>query len=741
MSTSHPPSPHIPPLDALSSFDHHHLPMGQQKPHNSLSIVLPSPYISLRGTGVNVDPCVLRGSVVLEILESTAFKEITLQFRGKARLANAQGERQAGRHVFPFTLQIEDWLPSTLSAHSGLAGISYKLRATAVRPGFSSNLHAACPVQLLRSFPPESLEYQQTLELENTWPEKLMYAIMVPHKAWAAGDTLCALVKFSPLNKGIRITGITTSLHEHVKTFGKAGSTHDETRVVCSVKHEIQNGRAFVVPYFSVASTLRWTQHSQTQSPFTTGASTPSVSDGTRTPFFEPVNSFALNGPNVHRTSLDVPDVVRSSRDTSEDASSPTSTSLRSRSNSAQNSSGPSSSFTTGVSGDIIDLGEQEIVTTLELPLPSTLTPSHALEPILISHRLRWNIILSNPDGHVSELRCSLPIHILDYCLLDDARAATRVTRRLLFGLEDVRDEGDEIQLPSYPSHVMDRVPDDEEQAAAALATSGTGPPTPLDYVNMQLMSEASRTTSPSESRIASRASSRAPSPERRERGHHSFFSSLKPFTKVTSSFGTSRQGGGSSLSHSDSNSNGTTMNEPSSSSLSLTLSPRASTSATQPGSIPSTPNLSQPSTPPSSHTPPSRNISRPILTLNSVSQNNSPRMISATLPNAADDEVTLLSRVPQYEIASRGFLGGIMPISSLRGLPSYEEASRLSRTAATSPVPLDEESPSLSRSLGRNISALHGSDLSRGSAAERSLSDGDLAGRFANAMGLTQRR
>jgi hypothetical protein len=62
-------------------------------------------------------------------------------------------------------------------------GISYKLRATAVRAAaFSTNLHAQCPVTLLRSLSHDALEYQQTLEIENTWPEKLMYSIMLPHK-------------------------------------------------------------------------------------------------------------------------------------------------------------------------------------------------------------------------------------------------------------------------------------------------------------------------------------------------------------------------------------------------------------------------------------------------------------------------------------------------------------------------------------------------------------------------------
>jgi arrestin-related trafficking adapter 4/5/7 len=67
---------------------------------------------------------------------------------------------------------------------------------------------------------------------------------------------------------------------------------------------------------------------------------------------------------------------------------------------------------------------------------------------------------MGNPDGHTSELRCSLPLHILDYRLLDEAKSATAETRRLLLGGPEVPEEGsaDHEQLPSYPSHIRDRI-------------------------------------------------------------------------------------------------------------------------------------------------------------------------------------------------------------------------------------------------------------------------------------------
>jgi hypothetical protein len=38
-------------------------------------------------------------------------------------------------------------------------------------------------------------------------------------------------------------------------------------------------------------------------------------------------------------------------------------------------------------------------------------------------------------------------------------------------------------------------------------------------------------------------------------------------------------------------------------------------------------------------------------------------------------------TEVPDYGIASRGFLGGVTPLETLQGLPSYEEAAATTTT------------------------------------------------------------
>jgi hypothetical protein len=174
----------------------------------SIEIDVDSDASILRGTGAEVAPDTLC-SHEWSFLEGEKKHSHTLK---------------AGRHLFPFQLNIGDSLPSTLYTDAyGGASVAYKLRAIATRPGFAHNLHTQRVIKLLRSFGPEAIEYQQSLEIESTWPEKLMYSIMIPHKAWSAGDNLIAVVKFSPLAKGVRVLSAITTLNETIKTFTRTG--------------------------------------------------------------------------------------------------------------------------------------------------------------------------------------------------------------------------------------------------------------------------------------------------------------------------------------------------------------------------------------------------------------------------------------------------------------------------------------------------------------------------------------
>ncbi|KAJ8518138.1 hypothetical protein ONZ45_g4772 [Pleurotus djamor] len=500
---------------------HHPHVMSKEKDRQRLEISLDTDCLYLKGTGADVEPALLSGHVILHLAESTSIKEITLQFRGKARLPVSpsescvldqclayqgadndsvrislnnspnsfllchhqwsflEGEKKhshrlkAGRHIFPFQLQIGGSLPSSISTQaSGGAAIIYKLRANLVRPGFSfahSALQAVIPIYVVRAFSSEALEYQQTLEIENTWPEKLMYSIMLPHKAWAAGDKVVALAKFSPLAKGVRIISITSTVHETTKIYSAKGVYQESTHPVASVMHEMVGGVAHEVTRDELR---RRRSASFGRSP--SGAASP-AGLGTRTPpqSHTPTPSTSSSAPMFSMTPLADPS---SSSSSSSAHSSPRPAML-------PLASTATSTYTPSINPDETIETMDEMSTLLHIPIPpNTTTPTHSLDPIVVSHRLRWSILIHNLDGHTSELRCSLPIHVLDPRLLGEARQFTAVTRRFLLGdhhhhqhdyddgyggggetmndedAELLMDNEEDLELPSYYSHVRDRV-------------------------------------------------------------------------------------------------------------------------------------------------------------------------------------------------------------------------------------------------------------------------------------------
>ena len=644
---------------------------------------------------------------------------------------------KAGRHLFPFQLQLGGSLPSTLytGAYGG-ASIAYKLRATATRPGFAHNLQTHRAIALLRSFAPEAVEYQQSLEIENTWPEKIMYSIMVPHKAWAAGDDLTAVVKLSPLAKGVRALSVVTTLNETTKVRSRTG-WQESTRTVITTKHEFRNGQAVCVEHQDHRARSR---SNSAQSPTSRGMC-PAVGPiyaltlacntdppqlfplsplGRTMPFVPPSSSGFFNDPPVHYSSEPGPSAL------------------------AQPSS--SNADPGGVLHSIpveFELSEEEIATKLDISLPLYTTPTHPLEPIITSHRIRWSILISNPDGHTSELRCSLPLHILDFRLLDEAKSATAPTRRLLLGGPEVPegDSREHEQLPSYPSHIRDRIanmylPDQavmrvtnpwihqgirpvqlemDQDGRHSDFTSGADTPLEayyvsppighgdLEYVNSELLlslsqnappplemtthrdlgsppetAPSSRSASRRTSQVPSRVQSRAPSPEREpssshnhhnhhHHSHHQQHSRRSSAGNATPGADATAAGAGASPS--------TYMHASSTASRNMhglfhaTLRPL--TSLTSSFSRHHTPSLSGSGS----------GASSPRQQQHSGTTTGPPSSPSAAaLPRTVPvTSHALLHRaftvVPDYGIASRGFLGGVTPLETLQGLPSYEEA------------------------------------------------------------------
>ncbi len=632
---------------------------------------------------------------------------------------------KSGRHLFPFQLHLGGSLPSTLYTNAyGGTSVTYKLRATATRPGFAHNLQTHKVITLLRSFGPDAFEYQQLLEIENTWPEKILYSIMVPHKAWAAGDDLTAVIKLSPLAKGVRPLSVVTTLNETIKVHSRTG-WRESTRPVVTTRHEFRNGQAVWVEHQDHRS-----RSGSLHSPSTRGMDPVVASPRTLIPIWDADHSQHSPPPP--------PPLGRAMFSVSSSSSGPSNDHPTPHSPEAGPSTSAQPSFPNTEPGNEshslpvdFELSEEDIATKLEISLPLCTTPTHPLEPIMTLHRIRWNILIGNPDGHTSELRCSLPLHILDYRLLDEAKSATAETRRLLLGGPEVPEGGspDHEQLPSYPSHIRDRIanmylPDqavlrvfnpwihqgispvqleNDQDGRHSDFTSGTHTPLEahyvsppighgdLEYVNTELLlslsqnapppietthrdlgsppetappsRSASRRTSQVPSRVQSRAPSRAPSPEREQsssRNHSRRSSSGTANSNATSAGPDAAAATPSTYLHSNS-----TASRNLHGLFHTTLKPL--TSLTSSFALPSrhtTPHHQHQH----QHHPGTSGSSTPA----STSTASLPRTIPVTSHSLLHRAFT---EVPGYDIASRGFLGGVTPLETLQGLPSYEEA------------------------------------------------------------------
>lgn len=80
--------------NALQSIPPHQdsAPVSRKDDKHNIEIIVDTDVLTLRGIGTEVTPALLSGQVVLNLAESTPVKQITLQFRGKAKLSPVENE-------------------------------------------------------------------------------------------------------------------------------------------------------------------------------------------------------------------------------------------------------------------------------------------------------------------------------------------------------------------------------------------------------------------------------------------------------------------------------------------------------------------------------------------------------------------------------------------------------------------------------------------------------------------------
>ncbi|KAF7891280.1 uncharacterized protein EAF02_001605 [Botrytis sinoallii] len=221
----------------------------------------------------------------------------------------------AGNYEWPFELVIPGSMSESVEGLND-SHIVYKLKATVARGKLAYDLHAWKPVRIVRTLDPSALELAHAMTVENVWPNKIEYQLVIPQKAIVFGTAITIEMRFTSLLKGLKI--------------GK-------------IKCHLIEVQEFVLPGTSTTSDRYW-KNSRDVDAWT----------------------FELNEEEHYQDMLD-------------------------------------------------DSGQDGFKMTEFMPLPKRLSrciQDVDVHGIKIRHKVKFNIALHNPDGHISELRATLPVTI-----------------------------------------------------------------------------------------------------------------------------------------------------------------------------------------------------------------------------------------------------------------------------------------------------------------------------------------
>ncbi|KAI8083096.1 uncharacterized protein BX664DRAFT_339808 [Halteromyces radiatus] len=186
---------------------------------------------------------VLQGTVLLTLTETIKVKRLTLDFKGKMKVQWTEGPQHthkqersiiqhewillpsqnnkrphivpAGQHSWDFTLTLPGDLPPTLQAEMGK--VCYQLTANLERSGgflLHNTIQRKKPIRVVRSVLPSEFELVQSLEIHNTWSEKMIYDISLPSKLYAHNAIIPVSFTILPIANKLRVHAIMVTLKE-----------------------------------------------------------------------------------------------------------------------------------------------------------------------------------------------------------------------------------------------------------------------------------------------------------------------------------------------------------------------------------------------------------------------------------------------------------------------------------------------------------------------------------------------
>ncbi|KFA64107.1 hypothetical protein S40285_07987 [Stachybotrys chlorohalonatus IBT 40285] len=131
----------------------------------------------------------------------------------------------AGNYEYPFEYMFPG---DSAESVEGIpeAAITYRLKATVGRGKLAYDLHAYKHLRLIRTLEPGALEYVHAMSVENIWPNKIEYSIVIPRKAVVFGGHVDVEMRFTPLLKGLELGDITIQMDESRETRLRSQTGH-----------------------------------------------------------------------------------------------------------------------------------------------------------------------------------------------------------------------------------------------------------------------------------------------------------------------------------------------------------------------------------------------------------------------------------------------------------------------------------------------------------------------------------
>ncbi|KAM5375830.1 hypothetical protein ACJZ2D_005752 [Fusarium nematophilum] len=238
--------------------------------YSLFDIRLDSDFIVFRGSEHESSGQILKGTLVLCLQAPLKMEDVRLRLVGTLRHSapGVSGQKvdktttilehrwapfvgthgksmtlPAGNYEWPFDYMLPGNMAESVEGIPE-ASITYRLRATVGRGKLAYDLHANKHLRIIRTLEPGALEFLHAMSVENIWPNKVDYSIVIPQKAVVFGGLVTMEMRFTPLLKGLELGDITARLME-VRECCIHGSTgfsvkeHRTEREVSTWKFEV----------------------------------------------------------------------------------------------------------------------------------------------------------------------------------------------------------------------------------------------------------------------------------------------------------------------------------------------------------------------------------------------------------------------------------------------------------------------------------------------------------------------